>query len=193
MGTPLNGTTGLILPLRGLNHNSPQQLKSPALLITFITQRAFCEQHGLSLSTFFATRRQLQSTTQSAPVGFVRAEVVEKTTKYKAQIATANMTLLFNEVELSIPASHLSSRTHRYAIMKRMLSAPEIYLYRDSVDFRKSINGLVAIIESETDLPLGSGALFLFTNKQRDKINLFVKSEYTIQSILTLIRSPNSV
>ena len=35
--------------------------------------------------------------------GFVRAEVVEKTTKYQAQIATANMTLLINDVELSIP------------------------------------------------------------------------------------------
>ncbi|MDE1315775.1 IS66 family insertion sequence element accessory protein TnpB [Vibrio aestuarianus] len=56
--------------------------------------------------------------------------------------------------------------------MKRMLSAPEIYLYRESVDFRKSINGLAAIIENDTDLPLGSGALFLFTNKQRDKIKV---------------------
>ena len=54
--------------------------------------------------------------------------------------------------------------------MKRMLSPPEIYLYRESVDFRKSINGLAAIIEAETDLPLGTGALFLFTNKQRDKM-----------------------
>ncbi|MGR5298827.1 hypothetical protein ACPV5U_25850 [Vibrio mediterranei] len=41
--------------------------------------------------------------------------------------------------------------------MKRMLSAPEIYLYRESIDFRKSINGLAAIIENDTDLPLGSG------------------------------------
>jgi transposase len=56
--------------------------------------------------------------------------------------------------------------------MKRMLSAPEIYLYRESVDFRKSINGLAAIIESDTDLPLGSGALFLFTNKQCDKVKV---------------------
>ncbi|EJK2117034.1 IS66 family insertion sequence element accessory protein TnpB, partial [Vibrio navarrensis] len=48
----------------------------------------------------------------------------------------------------------------------------EIYLYRESVDFRKSINGLAAIIENDTDLPLGSGALFLFTNKQRDKIKV---------------------
>ncbi|MFA0648377.1 IS66 family insertion sequence element accessory protein TnpB, partial [Vibrio cyclitrophicus] len=40
---------------------------------------------------------------QSESVGFVKAEIVEKTTKYQAQIATANMTLLINDVELSIP------------------------------------------------------------------------------------------
>ncbi|UPR57260.1 IS66 family insertion sequence element accessory protein TnpB [Vibrio sp. ED004] len=68
-----------------------------------ITQRAFCEQHRLSLSTLFAKRRQLQTANQSESVGFVRAEIVEKTTKYQAQIATANMTLLVNDVELSIP------------------------------------------------------------------------------------------
>ncbi len=56
--------------------------------------------------------------------------------------------------------------------MKRMLGNPNVYLYREIVDFRKSINGLAAIIESETDLPLGSGALFLFTNKQCDKIKV---------------------
>lgn len=56
--------------------------------------------------------------------------------------------------------------------MKRMLHAPHIYLYRESVDFRKSINGLAAIIENDTALPLSSGALFLFTNKQRDKVKV---------------------
>ena len=56
--------------------------------------------------------------------------------------------------------------------MKRMLSAPKIYLYRESVDFRKSINGLAAIIENDTDIPLGTGALFLFVNKQRDKLKV---------------------
>lgn len=68
-----------------------------------LTQRAFCEQNGLSLSTFFAKRHQLKVVAQPTPVGFVKAEVVEKTTKYQAQIATANMTLLVNDVELSIP------------------------------------------------------------------------------------------
>ncbi|EHH0750072.1 TPA: IS66 family insertion sequence element accessory protein TnpB [Vibrio vulnificus] len=129
---------------------------------------AFCKLNELNPSTFYAKRQQLNKTDVS--LGFVRAEVVEKTTKYQAQIATANMTLLVNDVELSIPQG--TRRTYRSAVMKRMLSAPEIYLYRESVDFRKSINGLAAIIESDTDLPLGSGALFLFSNKQRDKIKV---------------------
>ncbi|TKG00527.1 IS66 family insertion sequence element accessory protein TnpB, partial [Vibrio sp. F13] len=34
-----------------------------------VTQRAFCEEHGLSLSTFFAKRRQLQTASQSESVG----------------------------------------------------------------------------------------------------------------------------
>ncbi|NGZ15277.1 IS66 family insertion sequence element accessory protein TnpB [Vibrio aestuarianus] len=61
--------------------------------------------------------------------------------------------------------------------MKRMLSAPEVYLYRESVDFIKSINGLTAIIESNKELQLGSGALFLFTNKQHDKIKVLYWDE----------------
>lgn len=56
--------------------------------------------------------------------------------------------------------------------MNHLINAPEIYLYRECGDFRKSINGLAAIIESDTDLPLVRGALFLFTNKQRDKIKI---------------------
>lgn len=65
-----------------------------------ITQRVFCEQNGLSLSTFFAKRRLLQVATPSASVGFLKAEVVEKTTKYQAvQTPTPNMTLLVNDIE----------------------------------------------------------------------------------------------
>lgn len=56
--------------------------------------------------------------------------------------------------------------------MKGLACPPAIYLYREFVDFRKSINGLAALVEAETDLPLDSGALFLFTNKQRDKIKV---------------------
>ncbi|MBT0276504.1 IS66 family insertion sequence element accessory protein TnpB, partial [Vibrio campbellii] len=55
----------------------------------------------LNPSTFYAKRQQFKKANSSQ--GFLRAEVVEKTTKYQAQIATANMTLLINDVELSIP------------------------------------------------------------------------------------------
>ena len=38
--------------------------------------------------------------------------------------------------------------------MNGLISPPAIYLYREFVDFRKSINGLAALVESETDLYL---------------------------------------
>ncbi|GAD32642.1 transposase IS66 [Photobacterium leiognathi lrivu.4.1] len=66
-----------------------------------LSTRAFCKLNELNPSTFYAKRQQLKKTSFSQ--SFVRAEVVEKTTKYQAHIATANMTLIINDVELSIP------------------------------------------------------------------------------------------
>lgn len=47
-----------------------------------------------------------------------------------------------------------------------------MYLHRDAVDFRKSINGLSIIVEAEMALSPLSGALFVFCNKKRDKLKL---------------------
>lgn len=47
-----------------------------------------------------------------------------------------------------------------------------VYLHRVPVDFRKSINGLSVIVESEMELSPLSGALFVFCNKRRDKLKL---------------------
>ncbi|WP_305841896.1 IS66 family insertion sequence element accessory protein TnpA [Photobacterium leiognathi] len=66
-----------------------------------LSTRAFCKLNELNPSTFYAKRLQLKKASFSQ--SFVRAEVVEKTTKYQAQIAAANMTLLVNDVELNIP------------------------------------------------------------------------------------------
>ncbi|MBF4232083.1 IS66 family insertion sequence element accessory protein TnpA [Vibrio anguillarum] len=69
-----------------------------------LSQRVFCERNELSLSTFYAKRQQLQTTESANISGFVKAEVVEKTTRYQvAQAPVANMTLSINDVELSIP------------------------------------------------------------------------------------------
>ena len=47
---------------------------------------------------------------------------------------------------------------------------PQIYLYRDPVDFRKAVNGLSAIVERELGHNPFDGALYAFTNRQRNKI-----------------------
>ena len=56
--------------------------------------------------------------------------------------------------------------------MKVWVDPPEIYLYRDAVDFRKSINGLVMIVEQELGLSPFAGALYVFCNRGRDKLKL---------------------
>ncbi|HHX8282327.1 TPA: IS66 family insertion sequence element accessory protein TnpA [Vibrio diabolicus] len=69
-----------------------------------LSQRVFCERHGMSVSTFYAKRQQLQCPGPSQTGGFIKAEVVEKTTRYQmAQTPVANMTLFINDVELSTP------------------------------------------------------------------------------------------
>ena len=64
-----------------------------------LTQRAFCKENGLSLSTFYSKQQRLQQSRR-----FVKAQVIEKTTHFQAtQPPVSNMTLSFNEIELSIP------------------------------------------------------------------------------------------
>lgn len=45
-----------------------------------------------------------------------------------------------------------------------------IYLYRQAVDFRKSYNGLAAIVEQELSHNPFSGQLYVFINRHRNKI-----------------------
>jgi hypothetical protein len=69
-----------------------------------LSQRAFCEQNNLSPSTFFAKRQRLQQISTSQNSGFVKAQLIEKTTHYQSVHApVANMTLSLGDVELSIP------------------------------------------------------------------------------------------
>lgn len=55
-----------------------------------------------------------------------------------------------------------------------MLIEPEhIYLHIAAIDFRKSINGLHAIVEQEMAQDIyQAGSVFIFCNKGRDKIKL---------------------
>ena len=56
--------------------------------------------------------------------------------------------------------------------MQMFVDVCTVYLHRDPVDFRKSINGLSIIVESDMALSALSGALFVFCNKKRDKLKL---------------------
>ncbi|WP_444995285.1 IS66 family insertion sequence element accessory protein TnpB [Aliikangiella sp. IMCC44359] len=56
--------------------------------------------------------------------------------------------------------------------MKSATDFELIYLHRDPVDFRKSINGLTVIVEQEMALSPFSEALFVFCNKARDKLKV---------------------
>ncbi len=47
-----------------------------------------------------------------------------------------------------------------------------VYLCRDIVDMRKSINGLSILVEQAMDLDLFSASLFVFCNRKRDKLKL---------------------
>jgi transposase len=47
-----------------------------------------------------------------------------------------------------------------------------VYLHRDSVDFRKSIDGLSLIVEQAMRLSVFDSSLFVFCNKRRDKIKI---------------------
>jgi len=56
--------------------------------------------------------------------------------------------------------------------MQMFVNVSAVYLYRAPVDFRKSINGLSVIVESEMVLLPFSGALFVFCNEKRNKLKL---------------------
>ncbi len=47
-----------------------------------------------------------------------------------------------------------------------------VYLYAETVDMRKSINGLAALIEEQTEHSPFDTALYVFCNRRRDKIKL---------------------
>jgi len=50
------------------------------------------------------------------------------------------------------------------------VSLPKIYLYRNPIDFRKGHRGLGVIIEQELTHDPFSGTLYVFINRQRNKL-----------------------
>lgn len=56
--------------------------------------------------------------------------------------------------------------------MRALSTFPQIYVCRKFVDFRKAIDGLSAIVESELKLSPFSGALIVFMSRRRDRVKI---------------------
>ena len=61
-----------------------------------------------------------------------------------------------------------------FSVVTLMLifQSTSIYLHREPVDFRKSINGLSALVQESMALDVFSASLFVFGNRGRDKIKI---------------------
>lgn len=47
-----------------------------------------------------------------------------------------------------------------------------VYLHRDAIDFRKSINGLAMLVEHTLRLDPFGAAVFVFANRRRDRVKI---------------------
>lgn len=56
--------------------------------------------------------------------------------------------------------------------MNIFYDAPEVFIHTQFVGFRKSINGLVGIVEAELARDSYTGTLFVFCNKAKDKLKI---------------------
>lgn len=66
--------------------------------------------------------------------------------------------------------------------MKSIFDFKSLYIHREPVDMRKSINGLSVIVKEEMDLDLKSSSLFIFCNRRRThmKILYFDRSGFAL-------------
>lgn len=58
--------------------------------------------------------------------------------------------------------------------MFRFDPALKVYLHREPVDGRKSINGLAVLVEQAMQLNPFAPALFVFSNRRRDRIKILL-------------------
>ena len=56
--------------------------------------------------------------------------------------------------------------------MFRLNPSLAVYVHRDPVDFRKSINGLAMLVEQGLGLDPFAAAVFVFGNRRRDRVKI---------------------
>ncbi len=58
--------------------------------------------------------------------------------------------------------------------MFRLDADLKVYLHREAIDFRKSINGLAVLVEQSMGLDPFAGAAYIFRNRRCDRIKLLI-------------------
>lgn len=58
--------------------------------------------------------------------------------------------------------------------MMSALAEKTVWLYREPIDFRKQMNGLIGLVVSEMKINPIDGSLYVFRNQQRNKIKLLM-------------------
>ncbi|WP_426178417.1 IS66 family insertion sequence element accessory protein TnpB, partial [Massilia sp. TWR1-2-2] len=58
--------------------------------------------------------------------------------------------------------------------MFRLDADLKVYLHREAIDFRKSINGLAVLVEQSMGLDPFAGAAYVFHNRRCDRIKLLI-------------------
>ena len=56
--------------------------------------------------------------------------------------------------------------------MRLCTDVARVYLHRDSVDFRRAIDGLAVIVEQSMGSSPYDAALYVFINRRRDKLKI---------------------
>lgn len=54
--------------------------------------------------------------------------------------------------------------------MLRLTESTRIYVAAASVDFRKAINGLSALVSEQFDTPVNDGSVYVFYNRDADRV-----------------------
>jgi transposase len=140
-----------------------------------LTLHAFCQQHELSLHNFQYWRKKFkkQSPVRQPTLGSPKFVPLNRTSTLNTQVR-----LYFGDsVHLRVPLNALGTtltqlKAEGWLGMIRPRSDAQVYLYTGKVDMRKSIDGLAALVQNELALNSLQPAIFVFCNRQHDKIKL---------------------
>ena len=59
-------------------------------------------------------------------------------------------------------------------MMRGIHTKKQVWLYREPVDFRKQMNGLIEVVEEQLKRRASDGAVYVFRSKRKDKVKVLM-------------------